>query len=209
MTETKLRDARHLDTLNEEFNEYIIHVKSVLENTKVAIINKDIEVAYRVLENEVKINQEGNDLHDSIVEYLALFSPMGINLRRIIAYLQIRVELERLADHCKKMMREVMLERKISEGTKANISKMFDILITMFDKTNDSILKNDVSNIKEIIQLDLNIEELFKKEIDKAEQKKLEYGYFALYKHIEKIGDSVKNIYEQSYYIKKGKFYEM
>lgn len=209
MAETKLRDARHLDTLNEEFTLYLQHVKIVLENSKLAVINKNIEIAYNVLENEVKINQEGNDLHDSIVEYLALFSPMGINLRRIIAYLQIRVELERLADHCKKMMREVMLSRTISEGTKNNLFKMFDILILMYDKTVESLQKTDVSNVKEIISLDKDIEELFVKEIDKAEQKKLNYGYFALYKHIEKIGDSIKNIYEQSYYIKKGKFYEM
>lgn len=205
----KLRDARHLDKLNEEFFEYYQSIYNVIKLSKGAIVKNDVNMAYQVVENEVKINQEGNELHDSIIEYLALFSPMGINLRKIVAYLQIRVELERLGDHCKKMMREVILKRELSNGTTQNIDLMFTKILEMFLKTKESLENNDVSSIKEIILLDSQIMEIFVKEIDKAEQKNLNYAYIALFKHIEKIGDSVKYIYEQSYYIKKSKFYEM
>lgn len=205
----KLRDARHLDKLNEEFFEYYQSIYNVIKLSKDAIVKNDVKIAYQVVENEVKINQEGNELHDSIIEYLALFSPMGINLRKIVAYLQIRVELERLGDHCKKMMREVILKRELSDGTTQNIDLMFSKILEMFLKTKESLENNDVSSIKEIILLDSQIMEIFVKEIDKAEQKHLNYAYIALFKHIEKIGDSVKYIYEQSYYIKKSKFYEM
>lgn len=205
----KLRDARHLDKLNEEFFEYYQSIYNVIKLSKDAIVKNDVNMAYQVVENEVKINQEGNELHDSIIEYLALFSPMGINLRKIVAYLQIRVELERLGDHCKKMMREVILKRELSDGTTQNIDLMFTKILEMFLKTKQSLENNDVSSIKEIILLDSQIMEIFVKEIDKAEQKHLNYAYIALFKHIEKIGDSVKYIYEQSYYIKKSKFYEM
>lgn len=134
---------------------------------------------------------------------------MGINLRKIVAYLQIRTELERLSDHCKKIMREVIQGIEFSEHTHKNVEEMFNILDTMITKTLTSIVAEDVTTIKEVQKLDKDIAVLFKKEIDKAEQKNLVYAYFALFKQLERIGDNIKNIYEQSYYIKKGQFYEM
>lgn len=208
MTE-KLREIRHLDTLNEVFEEYVKEIILILERTKVAVLTSDTKVAFEVIELEQKINQDSYDLHDSIVEYLALFSPMGINLRKIVAYLQIRTELERLSDHCKKIMREVIQGIEFSEHTHKNVEEMFNILDVMITKTLTSIVAEDVSTIKEVQKLDKDIAVLFKKEIDKAEQKNLVYAYFALFKQLERIGDNIKNIYEQSYYIKKGQFYEM
>lgn len=208
MTE-KLREIRHLDTLNEVFEEYVKEIILILERTKVAVLTSDTKVAFEVIELEQKINQDSYDLHDSIVEYLALFSPMGINLRKIVAYLQIRTELERLSDHCKKIMREVIQGIEFSEHTHKNVEEMFNILDTMITKTLTSIVAEDVTTIKEVQKLDKDIAVLFKKEIDKAEQKNLVYAYFALFKQLERIGDNIKNIYEQSYYIKKGQFYEM
>lgn len=208
MTE-KLREIRHLDTLNEVFEEYVKEIILILERTKVAVLTSDTKVAFEVIELEQKINQDSYDLHDSIVEYLALFSPMGINLRKIVAYLQIRTELERLSDHCKKIMREVIQGIEFSEHTHKNVEEMFNILDVMITKTLTSIVAEDVTTIKEVQKLDKDIAVLFKKEIDKAEQKNLVYAYFALFKQLERIGDNIKNIYEQSYYIKKGQFYEM
>lgn len=204
-----LRENRHLESLNKQFEDYIREIMTILQKSKIALSEGDSKIALEVIELEQQINQDSYDLHDSTVEYLALFSPMGINLRRIVAYFQIRTELERLSDHCRKMMKSVIHGIELSQNTSQNVLKMFDILDTMLQKTIKSILENDVSSIKEIQQLDKEISELFNKEIGKAEQKHLVYEYFALYKQLERIGDNIKNIYEQSYYIKKGQFYEL
>src|SRR5271169_7140245 len=64
-----------------------------------AVMTRDTELAARVVEGDVKVDQLERDMDNLAIRLLALRQPMARDLREIVAALKIGSDLERICDY--------------------------------------------------------------------------------------------------------------
>lgn len=84
-------DLLALGDLTDEAIERSIH----------SLVNRDLELAQRVIDEDVLINQAQCDLEEKCLVLIATQQPLARDLRVIIAVSSISIELERMGDYAK------------------------------------------------------------------------------------------------------------
>ena len=72
--------------------------KAVVKSLE-ALKQQDIGLARRVVEEDNLINEQRFAIEEKCIHLLATQQPMAIDLRMIVAVLQMAVDLERMGDH--------------------------------------------------------------------------------------------------------------
>ena len=165
------------------------------------------------LAQEVKINEKRVDafelkLNMDCENILALFNPLAIDLRLILAILKINYNLERIGDYANSIAlysadNVHSMDKKLIKETK--IVEMFHITIQML---NDALqaFENDSSNlVRTVYQMDDDLDKLTHKAEDflcdwlkdNAKDAKEVLALHSILKKLERVGDQSKNIAEE------------
>lgn len=110
-------------------------VISQVENAKKALLNNDIEIASQIIKTEIDVNTFELKIDANCENFIALHSPVAIDLRLALSLIKISSELERISDFTEGIARFVIkkecenMDAQLFE--KLKIEKMFDILIGM------------------------------------------------------------------------------
>src|SRR5680860_1009683 len=93
----------HLDTeiklLNDDILELMYLVKTQLEKGRKAFLNFDEELALEITINEKRVDALELKIDRDCENILALFNPVAVDLRFVMASFKINSDLERLGDH--------------------------------------------------------------------------------------------------------------
>ena len=73
-------------------------VLSQLRNAKSALVNSDSDLARVVISLEKRVNAFELKIDSDCENYIALFSPVAIDLRLVLSILKINKTLERIGD---------------------------------------------------------------------------------------------------------------
>ena len=203
------RDERHLEFLISEFNNLFEQVIKSTKGTRKAVDTNDHKLAMEMIDLEENINNIKFELHEQVVEYFALFTPMGETLRRVVAMLTILNELEKMSDFARRINKQVIIGTDLTEGSTSTISKMLKYIVSMTETIMQSFNTLDTNIKSDIVIFEDKITSLFKKELDKADERSYHYDHYLIFKKVERLADSLKAIFEQIYYIKRGRFIEM
>jgi phosphate transport system protein len=202
----------HLDTelqslkgeITSEWNLVITQLRKIQD----ALLRYDKDLAREVVLNEKRVNAYELKIDRDCENIFALFNPVAVDLRFVLAVLKINNNLERTGDIAEGIGKfivstEVAFDKKLLEVTQA--LKMFDVSIAMlsdvltaFEKE-DTVLARSIFKQDEVldnINLKANsvIVDFIRKNSDKLEQ--------ALYilstiRKLERVGDQAKNIAEE------------
>lgn len=110
-------------------------VISQVENAKKALLKNDIEIASQIIKTEIDVNTFELKIDSNCENFIALYSPVAIDLRMALSLIKISSELERISDFAEGIARFVFkkecenMDAQLIE--KLEIEKMFDILIGM------------------------------------------------------------------------------
>lgn len=110
-------------------------VISQVENAKKALLHNNIEIASQIIKTEIDVNTFELKIDANCENFIALYSPVAIDLRLALSLIKISSELERISDFTEGIARFVI--KKDCENIDARlfeelrIEKMFDILIGM------------------------------------------------------------------------------
>ena len=92
----------HLDTeisrLKTDLNEMFSIVITQVEKSKTALFNLDKDLAREVKVNERRVNSFELKLDRDCENIIALFNPVAVDLRFVLASLKINSNLERIGD---------------------------------------------------------------------------------------------------------------
>ena len=202
-------NEKELLALKEEVSQMWKLVLSQLEKTKQAFLNNDIEIAREVASREKRVDAFELKIDCDCENYIALYSPVAIDLRLVLSMLKISNTLERIADFCEGIVRHVIEGDGIGWETELvenlQIEKMFDIVISMLS---DSFVALESENTKmsgKILSKDDEIDSLYHNSIDIISNyisKKPEYIRYGLktilfVRKLERIGDHCSNIVEE------------
>lgn len=210
---------QELEKLNEEFTQMGKMVEKQIENSVGAYLNQDIDLAQKVVAQDLEINEAQMSLEKKSLELIALQQPVTADLRLIVTVLKASSDLERMGDHAvsvakyllrqKKIERIVPIEKLIAEMG-LGVKKMLDAVLKAFTKEDEdqaiAIAQSDQKINKDSIAVYKKCMKNMKK---KAETIESDTNYMLVANTIERMGDYVTNICEWIVYLVKGKLVDL
>lgn len=175
-----------------------------------ALTTRDSKLAELVLEEDKIINQIELEIDRMSVEIIALYQPAAHDLRLVISVAKITPVLERLADHAGNIAEAVLVintEPEIRQFTEMTI--MSDMAAEMLRNALDAFIAEDAEASRNIIKQDRIIDTNYKKVfsdligmiINDPTTTTSAAQLLFVAKHLERIGDYVKDICELTVYL--------
>jgi phosphate transport system protein len=201
-------NEKELLALKDEVSQMWKLVLSQLEKSKQAFLGNDVELAREVASREKRIDAFDLKIDCDCENYIALYSPVAIDLRLVLSMLKISNTLERIADFCEGIVRLVIEEDSMSSEIELveslQIEKMFDITISMLS---DSFVALESENTKmagKILSKDDELDKLYHDSIGiisdyiicKPALSRCGLKTVLLTRKLERIGDHCSNIVE-------------
>jgi phosphate transport system protein len=200
---------KEMQALKEEVSQMWKLVLSQLEKAKQAYFNDDIEVAREVISREKRVDAFELKIDSDCENYIALYSPVAVDLRLTLSLIKISQTLERIGDFAEGIARHVIdddctkIDPRLLE--ELQLEKMFDILIVMLY---DSFVALESENTRisgKILAKDEEVDVIYRNSIDiltaylQDNQSFIRCGLktFLLIRKLERIGDHCSNIVEE------------
>lgn len=198
----------HRNLLNESGLEMLNLCISQIEKATEALLNNDGDLAEDVMNTETRINALDLKIENDCEKFIALYTPVAIDLRFIMAVLKINFDLERIGDHAYDISKYIVdFDKQIEPHLFKTLKfeKMYATIISMFENITVAYEEKDVKSARKVFKKDkildkINAESfsIIEKEIKKdnaiIDQTLL---MFAIIKKFERVGDLIKNIAEE------------
>ncbi|MFP4363867.1 MAG: phosphate signaling complex protein PhoU [Spirochaetia bacterium] len=207
-----------IDSLHEELLKMGAMVEEILRNGLESLVNKDIALAEKTIEDDEPINQMEVKLEDMVAKIIATEQPVATDLRHLITTLKIVASLERMGDHGRHLAKAA-IKLKEEEYIKplVDIPKMTNIAIEMIHNVLSIYIEGDVEKAKELAKRDDEIDTLHRGVIRELlilmekNRDVIEQATRLLFisRFIERLGDHVTNICEWIVFDNSGKHIEL
>ncbi len=181
---------------------------SQLEKAKEAFINHDSDLAEEVMNIENRVNALDLKIEKDCEKFIALYNPVAIDLRFIMAVRKINYDLERIADHAYGISKYVIdADKKIPANLikAVEFDKMFATILLMFESITDAYENKNVKSARKVFKKDKILDEIniqsfsvIEAEIKKDKNIIAEaLLVFSVIKKLERVGDHLKNVAEE------------
>jgi phosphate transport system protein len=179
-----------------------------------SIDQRDSQLAQVVKDTDQVIDQTEVEVEEECLKILALYQPVAMDLRFIVAVLKINSDLERIGDEAVNIA-----GRSLNINAYPKIDINFDLktlalkVMAMLKGSLDALVNMDAAMAHNVIDSDDEIDEtvrvLFqqvKNEI-RRQPEKIDYiiEYMRINRHLERIADHATNIAEDIVYMIEGK----
>jgi phosphate transport system protein len=198
-----------LQELKDEVSQMWKLVLSQLEKAKQAFLGGEVEVAQEVLSREKRVDAYELKIDSDCENYIALYSPVAIDLRLVLSLIRISITLERIGDFAEGIACHVVEEN----GRKLNaqliedlqLEKMFETLINMLSESFVALESENTKISGRIISKDLEIDNLYHSSLNVLTAYLLQnpgdilHGLrlILIIRKLERIGDHCRNIVEE------------
>jgi phosphate transport system protein len=153
---------RALKTLQDEVLEMAGMVENAITLSVEALKNRDMELAQQVIAGDKDINQKRFDIEEQCVELIATQQPMAVDLRVIIAILNILIDLERIGDHAEGIAKiTIMIGDEPPIKPLIDLPRMAEKTCQMLREAMDSFIRRDVALAKKICDDDDEVDALY------------------------------------------------
>ena len=179
-----------------------------------SIDQRDAQLAQLVKDTDQVVDQTEVEVEEECLKILALYQPVAMDLRFIVAVLKINSDLERIGDEAVNIA-----GRSLNINAYPRIEINFDLktlahnVMAMLKRSLDALVNMDAAMAHTVIDSDDEIDEtvqmLFqqvKNEI-RRQPEKIDYiiEYMRINRHLERIADHATNIAEDIVYMIEGK----
>jgi phosphate transport system protein len=197
-----------LQQLKEEVKNMWLLVRSQLVKARQALIDFDKDLAREVVVMEKRINGSELKIDRDCENIFALYTPVAIDLRLLLAVLKINSNLERIGDIAEGIAKYIIdTENVFSEELykTSRVMEMYDESVTMYDDTLTAFEKEDTIMARSIFKMDEFLDEIninANKYIGgylKNHPEDINQALYALsiIRKLERVGDQSKNVAEE------------
>lgn len=200
---------REMSSLKDEIKQMWHLVLWQLEKSKQAFLNNDVEQALEIVSREKRVDAFELKIDSDCENYIALYSPVAVDLRLTLSLMKINSTLERIGDFAVGVARHVIeadcnsVEPTLIESLQ--IETMFDILIGMLS---DGFVAFDSENTKiagKILLKDEEVDAIYHNAIDVLSEHisldpnmaRCALKMLLVIRKLERIGDHCSNIIEE------------
>jgi len=197
-----------LRSLKADMLEMFVLVYNQVEKSKEALVKFDKDLAREVIVNEKRVNGFELKLDRDCENIIALFNPVAVDLRLVLACLKINSNLERIGDIAEgiaKFVLDIKLdpEPKLLEVTR--IVEMFNVSASILQDVMNAFDKEDTQLARSVFQKDEVLDEInlnanaavadfIRNTPDRINQS---LYTLSMIRKLERVGDQCKNIAEE------------
>ena len=180
-----------------------------------ALTERDSDLARSVCEADEQIDQMELEIDQLSIEILASHQPAEHDLRLVVSVAKITPILERIADHATSIAEAaIILNNEPQIDSYVDFSMMADIAAEMLREALNAFTSEDAAASREIIARDLTLDKCYGRVFDGLIETLVKNPAAAngaarllfVAKHIERIGDYVKDICELNVYLTEAVF---
>jgi len=204
---------RDIEVLKEQLMKMAALAETALDRSIMALMTRDAELAREVIRGDKAINELEEELDKACVCIIALYQPVAVDLRQVMAVDHLIVELERLGDLAVNVAEEALnltqlpameLHRDLARMTKMVQHMLRDSLRSFL--TQDAVLAREVcKQDDEVDYLDRAlIQELLEYMWRSRETMAVGLSQITVVRNLERAGDHATNIAEQVVYMVEG-----
>lgn len=190
-------------------------VELALQRAMHALLERDSNVAKQVLEHDNIIDRLELEIDRLSIDVLTLRRPVALEMRMVISISKITPILERIGDHASSIAR-VALELNDEPEIKQfhNLNEMAERTSAMLQAALDAFTTNNSEKARQLIADDKEVDKIYnqivalvmKKMAEEANKTSQLTRLLFAAKHLERIGDYVKDICELTVYMKEAVF---
>jgi phosphate transport system protein len=178
-----------------------------------AIIDRDSEIAERVIREDDAIDQLELEIDQMCVDVLVLKQPAAGDLRFVVSAARTAPTVERIADHAVNIAKRALaLNNEPEIGSHIDLSAMAKVVQDMLVEGLDAFTSGDPERAQATIARDDEVDELYDRLYEqvvaamKSDAAIVPRGaeWLFVLKHLERIADYVTNICEQIVYRSRG-----
>ncbi|MCF7854188.1 MAG: phosphate signaling complex protein PhoU [Candidatus Pacebacteria bacterium] len=209
--------SKHLEHELDELEKQLLTLSACVEESIhksiKAFETRNTDLADEVIAEDQKIDEIEVDLEEECLKILALYQPVAVDLRFIVAALKINNDLERVGDYASNIAKRT---KKVA--ALAPVSLPFDFhdmaekALAMLRQSLDSFVRMDTRMAHEIRSMDKVVDEC-NREVERLANKGIkedpgnEEAYLQIIwvsRSLERVGDHATNIAEDIIYMLEG-----
>ena len=180
-----------------------------------ALTVRDSELAAQVTENDRIIDQMELEIDRLSIDILASQRPTEHDLRLVVSVAKITPILERIADHASSIAEAaIILNNEPHVNNYIDLSLMAGIAAEMLRDALDAFTSEDAETSRAVIKRDIQIDECYRRVFDGLVEQMIDdpssttgaAHLLFVSKHLERIGDYVKDICELNVYLREAVF---
>ena len=201
----------------EKIKRQILALGSMVEErvhmAVLAVEKNDADLAKRIINTDYEIDEKEVEIEEECLKVLALYQPVAIDLRFLIAVIKINNDLERIGDQAVNIAERVAVTSKrdpvdfffdyavMGEKAETMLKMSMESLINMDDDIAFKVLTLD----DEVDQIKADVYDRIKKAIGEHPDKTVYLiNLFLISRHIERLADHTTNIAEEVIYLIEG-----
>jgi phosphate transport system protein len=186
-------------------------VSDQIDKAGLSLLTTDKGMAARVIVFEHKVNSFELRICKSIEDYIALYNPVAIDLRFVLAMLQISSDLERIGDYARGIARFVKETTQVEISPElivdTQMDKMLQQVLVMLKTAQTALEEENATLASSIFEKDYIVNELQDRATDVIASAIIKDNSPALakqmlriqdiFRKMERTGDHIKNIAEE------------
>lgn len=185
---------------------------SMIDQSIRVLTDSQVTHARKIIKNDTEINKLEYDVNEKVVMLITKQQPMAKDLRLMMSALKIASEFERMGDNAANIAKIRTRVKFSDKYLVMRLEAMGRLALLMLKDLNDAAKDDDLDLVKEIIERDKDIDDLYKQIVNSSyliDNDPFVAGQAHLVaRYLERIGDHIVNIAEHIYYFITGERYE-
>ena len=201
-----------LDGLIKDLRRLGLRVYFNINNALVSLGEEKKSFARQTIEKDKEITHLDHEINEKVIMLITRQQPIAKDLRMMMAALKISTDFERMGDNAASIA-HIRLRVKINDNyVFTRLKTMGKLAMLMLEDLNNAIRNKDLPLIKEVIERDEDIDDLYVNIVNTSyliDNDPFVAGQAHLAaRHLERIGDHISNIAESVYYYLTGQHFE-
>lgn len=199
-----------LDALKKELLEMWTLVYNQVQRAGEAVLTLDKDQARQIIMRERRVNAFELKIDSDAEDFIALYQPVAVQLRFVLAVLKINSNLERIGDFAEGIARFVLdfkdpaLDAELVR--KLRLAEMIDQIKNMLKTLHESMVSESAEMAVKVFEMDQKVDEINKESIRVLSEYILEnpetnvgdgLQMSGIFRKLERIGDHSTNMAEE------------
>jgi phosphate transport system protein len=180
----------------------------------------DPALANLVNDIDRQVNKTRFDIEERCVELIAMQQPAARDLRLIISALNMIVDIERMGDQAKGVMKALQhMHPSAIKGRPQEILEMGQLVLEMLRRSKDAYVQRDITMAQAVALMDNEVDKLYARafteimyrmaDASNSEEVESEYELLRIAREFERFGDLVTNVAERLIFLVTGTMTEI
>lgn len=188
-------------------------VEQAVADAMTALLDRDPDIAARVVENDPKIDAQERQVEQFAVTLLALRQPVADDLRQVVSALKVITDLERVGDYAANIAKRSLVINQVAQNfSLSGLAQMAALVQQNLKTTIDAAGEGDPQKAITVWRADQMVDDLYNTIFRELITYMMEDArsisacthLLFIAKNLERIGDHATNIAELVYYAVTG-----